>query len=95
MSTSSSARSELSVAMQTEIDSENFGHYSHHSASESVCLVMDGFLYPDQVIWTCQAFEYQNGDDRSHDGLVRVHGVISASMHPGQEHHVPKTGLGP
>ena len=78
MSTSLSARSELSVAIQTEIDSGNFGHYSRHSASENVSLVMDGILYPVRVIWTCPTFEYQNDGDRSHDDLVRVHEVISA-----------------
>lgn len=63
--------------MQSGIDSENPGHYSHHSESESVCRGMDGFLYPAQVIWTCPVVGYQNGGGRSHDDPVPVHEEIS------------------
>lgn len=49
--------SELSVAMQSGIDSENPGHYTHHSASESAYRVMDGFLYLAQAIGICQVVD--------------------------------------
>jgi hypothetical protein len=94
MSTSLNVLSEPNVAMQTEIDSENFYHYSHHSTNENVCRANDEFLYLVQVIWTCPAVEFQDGGGRFPDDPVHVHEVISFWKHHAREHHAPRTGLG-